>query len=295
MSVSTAGIVARQRFGLALKDVRTAARNADGGPIMQTDAARAIKRRTIDRVSRMERGAVWPEPAELAALLRLYGADVETRVRLETMLREGTAISSAWWQEFEDDFPETLLQFVAYEDAATKIVTSAGNLIPGLLQSPEYAHAVTAHLAKQTVTTHLIERSVELRARRRQVLDRDNRPAVEAIIGEAALRQQVGGRAVMVAQLDALLEDASQRGVTFRVIPFDAPATTTYFFHLFEFGGADELPIAAFDAVTGMTFRKATKEVRGVKGFIEACRDLALSGEDSLEMMKTIRKEMSRD
>ncbi|MFE2539025.1 DUF5753 domain-containing protein [Actinacidiphila glaucinigra] len=295
MSVSTAGIVARQRFGLALKDVRTAARNADGGPIMQTDAAKAIKRRTIDRVSRMERGAAWPEPAELAALLKLYGADVETRVRLETMLREGTAISSAWWQAYEDDFHESLLEFVAYEDAAAEIITCAGAVVPGLLQTTEYAHAITAHLAKQTVTTHLVERSVDLRAMRRRVLDRDNRPAVEAIIGEAALRQQVGGRTVMVAQLDALLDDAAQRGVTFRVSPFEAGATTTYLLHLFTFGGGDELPIAAFDAVTGMSFRKTAKEVRGVKGFIDACRELALSGEDSLEMIRTIRKEMSRD
>ncbi|MFC9505432.1 DUF5753 domain-containing protein [Streptomyces sp. NPDC057002] len=295
MAVSTAGMVARQRFGGALTQLRLAARTADGATVKQQDAGKAIKRKGPDRVSRLERGDAWPEPWELDRLLKLYSADVETSVRLRTMLEEGQAISSSWWQSFQNDFPESLIEFVAYEDAATKIVTCAGNVVPGLLQRSAYAHAITKHLTKSTATAPLVERSVELRTNRRRIFEKANRPAVEAIIGEAALRQQVGGRSVMLEQLDGLLTDAEDHGVTFRVIMFEAGATLTYFFHLLEFGGSNETPVAAFDAMTGMTFRKSTREVRGVKGFVEASRDLALSPEDSLEMIRTIRKEMSRD
>lgn len=293
MAVSTAGMVARQRFGEALKQVRLAARTPKGA-IKQIDAARAIKRKTIDRVSRLERGTAWPEPAELEALLTLYGADIATSVRLETMLEAGTAITETWWQDFEDEFPESLIEFVAYEDSAREITTCTPNIVPGLLQTREYGRTLTHYLAKSTAKPQSLDRSVELRARRRDILFKDARPAVEVIVGEAALRQKVGGPTVMLAQLDALLEDATERGVTFRVIPFGANATLTYTFHYLSFGGS-ETPIAAFDAMTGMTFRKSLKEIRGLKGFLDDLRELALSPTDSLETIETIRKELSRD
>ncbi|MEV8309382.1 Scr1 family TA system antitoxin-like transcriptional regulator [Streptomyces flavidovirens] len=86
------------------------------------------------------------------------------------------------------------------------------------------------------------KRSVELRANRRRAFGKPNPPATEAIIVEAALRQKVGGAAVMARQLDSLVLDATRGHVTFRVIPFEARATLTYMFHLFEFGGANENP-----------------------------------------------------
>ncbi|MFE4527130.1 DUF5753 domain-containing protein [Streptomyces anulatus] len=294
MAVSTAGMVARRRFGEALKKVRVDARTAKGAPIKQLDAARAIRRKTIDRVSRFERGAAWPELAELQALLKLYGADIATSVRLETMLEAGTAITETWWQDFEDEFPESLIEFVAYEDSAREITTCTPNILPGLLQTREYGRTLTHYLAKSTAKPQSLDRSVELRARRRDILFKESRPAVEVLIGEAALRQKVGGPDVMLAQLDALLEDAAERGVSFRVIPFGANATLTYTWHMLSFGGS-ESPVAAFDAMTGMTFRKGLKEVRGLKGFLDDLRDLALSPTDSLGTIESIRKEMSRD
>lgn len=294
MAVSTAGMVARQQFGEALKQVRLAGRTPKGAPIKQIDAARAIKRKTIDRVSRFERGAAWPELAELKVLLKLYGADLATSVRLETLLDAGTAITEVWWQDFEDEFPESLIEFVAYEDSAREIVTCAGNVVPGLLQKPDYGRMLTTSLASSTMTSHLVERSVELRTHRRRIFDKPTPPAIEAILGEAALRQQIGGPAVMRDQLDGLLEDA-ERGVTLRVIPFGANAALTYMFHLFDFGGAQEKPIAAFDAMTGMSFRKHPADLRGLKSFVESLRERALSPLESLERVRTIRKEQARD
>lgn len=99
----------------------------------------------------------------------------------------------------------------------------------------------------------------------------------------------------LARQLDSLLDDAAHRRVTFRVVDFDAGATLTYFFHLIEFGGTSETPVAAFDAVTGMSFKKSPKEVREVRDFIESLRAIARTPENSLEMIKMIRKERFRD
>ncbi|MET8342483.1 DUF5753 domain-containing protein [Streptomyces microflavus] len=296
MSVSTAGMVARQRFGAAIKDLRLHARAAEGSgaKIKQLDAARAIKRKTVDRVSRFERGEAWPESWELAALLKLYNSDLTNRVRLETMLGEGQAIQNAWWTAFEDEFPESLIQFIAYEDSARKITTCTGLTLPALLQTEGYAHALTR--AQTGSTTDLVERSVELRLKRRGVFDKSQPPAVEALFSVGALQQLVGGKAVMEAQLESLIADA-ERGVSMRIVPHDASALPVYMFHILEFGGNDEKPIAAVDSMTGMTFRKTPKDAREVREFrrtFDVLRDAALSPELSLELIITMRKELTR-
>ncbi|MFB7512856.1 Scr1 family TA system antitoxin-like transcriptional regulator [Streptomyces sp. NPDC056144] len=99
----------------------------------------------------------------------------------------------------------------------------------------------------------------------------------------------------MGRQLDGLLDDAANQQVTFRVVDFEASATLAYVFHQFEFGEKSEDAIAAFDAVTGMTFKKSLKEVREVRDFIESLRAIALTPEDSLELIEKIRKEISHD
>ncbi|MFD9815157.1 DUF5753 domain-containing protein [Streptomyces sp. NPDC059080] len=295
MSVGTAGMVARQRFGEALKQERLNASTADGvrTKVKQTDAARAIKRKTVDRVSRLERGEAWPEPWELDALLKLYNADLATRVRLETMLSEGQAIAGAWWVEYEDEFPESLIEFVAYEDAAKSITTCAANVLPALLQTESYAKALTTGVAGSVLTPAVVDRSVELRRQRRRIFTKPTPTPVEFIFSEAALRQQIGGRDVMLEQLDSLIVDSASRTVSFRVLPFTAPVPSMHIVHLLEFGGESEKPITAFDSMTGMSFQKRPKEVRENRYYIESVRRLALSQLESIAAIKTIKKELS--
>jgi len=292
VAVSTAGIVARQRFGAALKEARL---NAPGGPVKQIEVAHALGRRTVDRVSRLERGATWPEPRELKTLLRLFKADTETRVRLETMLAEGRAITGAWWTEFQEEFPDSLIEFVAYEDSATQIVTCAGNVIPGLLQTAEYGRTLTSAVTKTRKGGLLVDRSIELRRARRQLFEKRNPPSVEMILGEAALRQMIGGRDVMLAQFDSLITDVEQNQVTLRMVPFDANIAIAYMFHVIEFGGAHEKPVVAFDAMSGMSYRKDIKEIRGLKVLVESLRELSFSPADTLEQIKAMKKELLRD
>ncbi|MGW3763088.1 helix-turn-helix domain-containing protein [Streptomyces sp. NPDC005131] len=292
MAINTAAMFARTRFGEKLQQARFKARD---GKIKQIQVAQAMGQKTYHRYSRMERGETWPSDKEWKAIVNCLQMDVETRVTLETMRREGMSIASAWWTEFQDEFAESLIEFIAYEDAAAKITTCAGNLVPGLFQTPEYGHAVTRHLGQNEMSRPLMQRSVELRVNRRRVFDKATPPSVEAIIGEGALRQHVGGSDVMLRQLDALIADATERGVLFRVVPFEANATLPYTFHLFEFGGTNEKPIAAFDAMSGMTFWKARKDVQGIRGLVDSLNDLALPPLESLEKIRSVRKELSRD
>ncbi|OON75935.1 DUF5753 domain-containing protein [Streptomyces tsukubensis] len=294
MALNPVANSARERFGAALQRVRLAAPRGDG-PVKQIHVARALGQKTYHRYSRIERGETWPKDKEWATICDFLQMDDVTRVRLETMRSEGLAIvESAWWIEFADDTDPSLLQFVTNEQIANKIVTCAGSIVPGLFQIPDYGRTLTSYLGKSTMTQQAVERSVAFRQKRRKVFDRPSPPVIEAIIGEGALHQQVGGPQVMGRQLDSLMDDATTRGVVFRVIPYEANAALAYPFHLLEFGEA-ERPVAAFDVMTGMAFRETPKEIRGLKHFVGDLKDLSLSPEESLERIGKIRREISSD
>ncbi|MBB5123090.1 hypothetical protein AF335_28965 [Streptomyces eurocidicus] len=286
MALNTAAMVARRRFGQALKEARSAA------GVVQADATRAIGRKTVDRISQIERGMSWPKGEELDTLAELYGLDAVQCMRLATMLHEGQAIKGTWWTQYEDEFPESLMQFIAYEDAAQRIVTCAGSLIPGILQTAEYARSISEAILKTYASTGFLDRSVEIRAKRRQIITRKQPPLLEIILGEGAVRQQVGGASVMMRQLDSLIADGQRRNVSIRVIPMDARATVAYMFTSFEFSGADEKPVVAFDAMNGLSFRKKSGDVRSIRGYLNAMREISASPLDSLDLLRAIRKEL---
>ncbi|MFE4665436.1 DUF5753 domain-containing protein [Streptomyces sp. NPDC056716] len=294
MAVNIATIAARERFGRDLKGVRVATL-LDGEPVGQRQVADALGHKHHDRYSRIERGATWPNAQEWDVICSFLGMDEATRARLSKKRKDGMANSKAWWTAFQGEFPASLFEFISYEDYADRVTTCAGSLVPGLLQTPDYGRAVTGRLSRRTLSEEMVERSLALRANRRRILERPDPPMVEAVIGEAALHQRVGGANVMVGQLDSLTEDIRQRNVIVRVIPFSAPAPLTYLFHLFEFNGTSEDPIAAYDGVTGMSFEKGAKEVRGIRSLLDSAKELALSSQDTLELIQTLRKEMARD
>lgn len=292
MAVNTAAVAARQRFGRELKRVRELTLR-DGKRIQQIDVAKAMGRSSYHRYSQLERGTSWPKDDEWQTICAFLGVDAVTRATLSAMRSEGMSISGAWWTEFQDEFPESLIQFIAYEDTAQGVTTCAVN-IPALLQTESYARSLTAGIAGSVLLPHTVERSVELRRRRRGIFAKPSPPAIEFILAAGALYQEIGGVDVMVEQLDSLLRDMTTCPVVIRVVPFSARATVMHMMHLLEFGGPDEKPIAVQDSQTGMTFRSSPKEIREVKSSIEVLRGLALSPPDSADFIRTVKKEMSR-
>lgn len=292
MAVNTAAMVARSRFGAELKNVREATRN-NGVEVKQLHVAQAMGLKSYHRYSRIERGETWPKDDEWEQIAGCLQMDPVTHTRLDTMRTEGMSLKSAWWNDFEDEFAESLIEFVAYEDAAARVVTCGGNTVPGLLQTPDYARALSIGVASYVMPPDIVERSVELRGKRRRIFEKSTPPSVEAIFSEGALWQRVGGRDVMLPQLEALLEDAQRQRVSLRIVPFSARATSMYMLHLLEFG-KDEKPLVAFDSMTGMVFRKSVKEFREFRHYVTSMRDLSLSALDSINLVKSIKKELSR-
>jgi transcriptional regulator with XRE-family HTH domain len=185
--------------------------------VTREDAGYAI-RASESKISRMELGRVGFKERDVSDLLSLYGVDdTAERDALLSLARE--ANQPGWWHKFGDILPNWFQAYVGLEAAASLIRTYEVQFIPGLLQTEDYARAVIL-LGNANQPKEEIDRRVQLRVERQQLLERANPPRFWAVIDEAVLRRPIGGRAVMRGQLEYLAEIADRPNVTLQVIPF---------------------------------------------------------------------------
>ncbi len=203
---------ARIRLGTQLRRLRAEAE------ISREDAAAAI-RSSASKISRMELGRTAIKARDLTDLLALYGANDEAeRESMLALSRDGSV--PGWWQGYGDAVPAWVKPYLGLEQAARLIRSYDIQLIPGLLQTPEYARAVFSLPAGSVAER--AERQLAVRMRRQEILHRPDPPRLWAVIDEAALRRPVGGTAVMRAQIEHLLEMSRLRHVNVQVLPFRA-------------------------------------------------------------------------
>jgi transcriptional regulator with XRE-family HTH domain len=203
--------VARIRLGTRLRHLREKA------DVSREDACAAI-RSSASKMSRIELGRTAIKARDLADLLKLYGADEAERESLLALSHHGSV--TGWWQDYGDSVPSWLKPLLGLERAARLIRSYDAQLVPGLLQTPEYARAVFSLPGGSA--GERAERQLAVRMRRQEILHRADPPHLWAVIDEAALRRPVGGAAVMRAQIEHLLEMSRLRHVNIQVLPFRA-------------------------------------------------------------------------
>ena len=205
--------VPRILLGARLRRLRTAAglsREAAGYAIRGSDS----------KISRMELGRVGFKPRDVADLLTLYG--VHDEAERDTLLAlAAQANAQSWWHAFAEVVPPWYEAYLGMEDAASVIRCYRTRLLPGLLQTEDYARAVISS-AHPLADTAEIERRVALRMHRTRLLQRPHPPKVWAVIDEAVLHRPPGDgdREVMSAQIEHLLELSRLPHVTVQVVPF---------------------------------------------------------------------------
>ncbi|MCY9782768.1 helix-turn-helix transcriptional regulator [Nocardiopsis sp. EMB25] len=177
----------------------------------------------LSSVSRFELGTFPVRRGDLLALMDLYGVDDKTQ--RETMLNLcGEVWQTGWWDKYSgDDVWGSTIDGVWLESRAETIRTFTALVVPGLLQTREYAHALI-----DTVDRHVgaeqVKRWVELRMDRQKILNGNSIQKYEVLFDEAALCRPVGGHEVTRKQLRHLREMADTGNVTIRVLPFDKGA-----------------------------------------------------------------------
>ena len=177
-------------------------------------------RASESKISRMELGRVGFKERDIADLLTLYGVvDVEERAALLALARQ--ANTPGWWHRYGDILPNWFQSYLGLEAAAALIRSYEVQFVPGLLQTRDYARAVIV-LGHADASPKEIERRINLRIDRQQVLERPDPPRLWAVIDEAALRRPIGGLAVMRAQVEALIQATKLPNVRLQVVPFHA-------------------------------------------------------------------------
>src|SRR5258708_1259636 len=195
-------------------------------------------RASRSKISRMENGRVGFKERDVADLLTLYDiTDEEMRAAIVSLVRQANA--PGWWSKFGDVLADWFEAYLGLEAAASVIRTFELQFVHGLFQTEAYARAVTL-LGHTTAPAEEIDRRVSLRLKRQDLLTSPEPPQVWSVIDEGALRRPVGGRAVMRAQLNWLIEVADLRRVTVQVVPFSrgGHAAARGACTLFRFGAA---------------------------------------------------------
>lgn len=204
--------VKRRRLRLTLRHER------DTAGLTQKDAAEALDW-SVSKIIRIEQGAVAVSVTDLRALLDIYKVTDEKREAELVELARGSKKQP--WNEYKDIYSAAALTLFGNEAAAKIIYKYEPTFIPGILQTEEYAQAVLAGLGYNEDD---IDRMVEVRLGRQDLLDRDPPPQLEFILGEAAVSRAVGGRGVMRHQLDKLKELAERPEISLQVLPFSEGA-----------------------------------------------------------------------
>jgi transcriptional regulator with XRE-family HTH domain len=235
------------------------------------------------KVSRIETGQVSATPRDVRDILALYRVAEAEREAMVQIARE--ARQRGWWQKFVD-VPDGVPAYVGLETAATSIDVYMSLIVPALLQTADYARAVIGAVRPELPAAE-IDRRVELRLRRQELLDRERPPALRVLLDDTVLRRPVGGPAVMAAQRRRLLEDAQRPSVTVQVLPVEAGAHAGMDgpFTIFGFPAAAERDVVALDSAADALYLENPDDLRRYRRVFELLLPAALSPEASAALI----------
>ncbi|MDH2424700.1 helix-turn-helix transcriptional regulator [Sphaerisporangium sp. TRM90804] len=242
------------------------------------------------KVTRIERNE-WkrPDVRDIRDLLDLYGVTDEAR-REELLALARDSRQRGWWVDYQDVLsPGSVAEF---EATAAQIHMFEALLIPGLLQTADYAAAVFR--GGQVLDQAVIDRHVAARLARQEILEREDPPHLWAVIDEAALRKQVGGVEVMRHQLEHIVAMCSRPNIAIQVVPDAAGAHAAMAgpFVIYEYASTEDATLVYLETGTGDVFLEKPQEViRYNVKFDHVCA-LALSEEASVSHLRQLANDL---
>ncbi|WP_337661754.1 helix-turn-helix domain-containing protein [Actinoalloteichus sp. AHMU CJ021] len=233
-------------------------------------------------VGRVERAEVILTPELVATIVGALELPRDQREALISQTRDLPA-ASPWTPS--TSLPGQLATLIDYEREAAR-VTSVATLIPGLLQTRDYAHAMISagtgsYSSKDLVLT---------RMGRQEVLRGKNAPEYTAYVDESALMRRVGGPRIMYDQLDHLIEHPH---ATIRIVPLTMgpqpglPVGAMGNFGLLEF--VDAAPVVYLEHLTTGTYLDRRADTDAYATAVDTLAGVALSPDDSVKTIATYR------
>ena len=241
------------------------------------------------KLSRMETGEQCISDVDLGAVLAIYGVHGEERRRL-LRLAERQDDPGRWeLMPPQAPAPGTLLRL---EQKTTAIVNGQPLVVPGLVQTADYARVV---IRAGNALPERVEARVEARLARQFILTKDDPPKADLILDETALRRVVGNGKIMARQMRAILEVAERPNVRLWIVPhgrggsagFDSP------FYLMHFHRANS--VVLLENMTSGIFLEGKDEIDFVQRLAARLGKLALNPDESARLVATIAKEHERE
>jgi transcriptional regulator with XRE-family HTH domain len=224
------------------------------------------------------------------ALCREYGATEGEREAVVGLAKD--AKQQGWWSSFADSIPESMNLLLTLEDEAVREDHFACVYVPGLLQTRAYSTALQ-RANEVPLQPAEIERLVDIRMKRQEILSRPRPLRLWAILDESVLRRVVGSAQTMREQLDRLLEANQSPHVTLQVLPFSKGAHAAALGSFVMIGGAEPaLDVVYVDFHTGSLFLEKDEELERYRLAFEYLRAQALDMEASSALIHRVREEL---
>lgn len=278
--------IRRRRLGAALRRLR------ETSGMSLADVAGELGWST-SKVSRIEKAQIAVKPADVRELLGVLDAvsdEVETLVSLASENRQ-----PGWWRQYAEILPPWFEGYLSLESEATRLLVYESEVVPGLLQTEEYAAEILRHSPHRPLPDEAA-RAAELRRARQVRLVGDDPVHLDAVINEGALRRAVGGPEVMRGQLRRLVEATELPNVVLRVLPFEAGAHPGVdgSFIVLEFSDPDDPRIVYLDWMTDSDYLQGLRDIAVYRYAHERLRAAALPPSESREMISRLLRELAR-
>lgn len=284
VTASTGPLVERRRLRAELKQARQ-----DAGLTQEAVAGRMDW--SLSKIIRIENGSVGVSTNDLTALLRLY--NVRDSRRVKELIEQGRATRQrTWWSKYRPVVEPTYFDYIQYETSASIIRSYETLVIPGLLQTEQYATA-TIQLYPGN-RPHRIEKTlVEVRMKRQELLlGRSRHPLLFFIFDEAVIHRLMGEKDLREAQLRKLISMAQRPEITIEIVPFAVGLHRGMdeHFSILEFSGLVDDVIYFENARDQLLNRETPEEIALYRELFEDLRKASLGPEDTLDYLKNADK-----
>ena len=277
--------VRRRRLGQELRRLRE----------MKNMTAEEVADRLLvsqSKISRLENGRRSISQRDVRDLCGVYEVE-DNRIVESLMQMAKESRQQGWWHAF-GDIPYSV--YIGLETDAASLRVYEPQVVPGLLQTKEYAEAVCEG-AQPEASAQDLEKRVQVRLRRQQRLHDQRRPLrLWAVLDESALRRQVGGRQTMVEQLERLIELSQLPHVPIQVMPFEMGAHpgVNGQYAILEFPDAADSSVVYLEGVTSDLYLEKPSDVQSYSVMYEHLRAEALNPDQTREFIEKVAKDYAR-
>jgi transcriptional regulator with XRE-family HTH domain len=275
----------RRQLGMELRRLREASS-------MTIEGVASEVGRAASTVSRIETGKTGARPVHVRKMLELYGIpegpehDALLELAKDSQRR-------GWWSEYDDVISADFDRYLGYEGGAASLRTFENRVVLGLLQTADYARA-----CQRAVRVYQdpddIERLIEIRLKRQELLTRNDPMSLWCVLDEAVLHRRTGDPKVMHGQLSHLLTMGIRPNVTIQILPFNrgAHAGLDGPFTVIEFPTPSDQDVVYVDGPAGNIYLERPKDVRRHVGVFNRLLSEALTREESARMIEAVAQEL---